>query len=92
MSSHPETWPKTVEEAVYVLTLLLEKEDKEIVRQMPEEGLPSLHFGIGIYIRNNFGLWQGNKDLLQSCGTDDPDDASMTIIKALQKKLREATL
>jgi hypothetical protein len=42
---------------------------------------------LGQGIRNGFGLWAGNKMLLQSCGSEDmnPDEASQIIIEALKK-------
>ncbi|MGV8149854.1 MAG: DUF6794 domain-containing protein [Alkaliphilus sp.] len=55
-----------------------------------------LHFGLGMYIRNNFGLWSDNDTLLKSCGADNryssmhPDDISMEIIKMAWKKLQKA--
>jgi hypothetical protein len=47
-----------------------------------------LHFGLGVRIREDFGLWRGNRALLLSCGSLDPDDASMAIIRALWARLR----
>ncbi len=71
-------WPTTIEDAVYVLDLLLDDEDKEILRKRSEDDLKKSHFG----------LWSGNKELLRSCGSDEmhPDDASMIIIKALWQR------
>jgi hypothetical protein len=42
-------------------------EAKKEIAEMDEAKLRWLHFGFGMYIRNNFGLWQGNNALLQSC-------------------------
>lgn len=54
----------------------------------PERDLINFHFGWGMSIRNELGLWQGNKELLRSCGSKKmhPDDASMVIIKAVRRK------
>ena len=54
--------------------------------------------GLGQYIRNRFGLWKGNEELLRSCSEhaekvgrprlgQHPDDASATIIDALWERL-----
>ena len=58
------------------------------------------HFSLGMRIRNTFGLWQGNNDLLASCFPDvtdpymlmiiehDPDRASGVMVDALWGKLQ----
>lgn len=97
-------WPKTVEEAVDQLILLMSKEDKETLRNTPEKDLILFHHGFGTYTRNEFGLWGGNEDLMKSCALkiypdspyDEsipmfvlPDDASMEIIEATRRRLRQ---
>ncbi len=84
-------WPTTIEDVVYVLDLLLDDEHKQILIKRSEDDLKKSSFGIALYIRNHFGLWAGNKELLRSCGSDEmhPDDASMIIIKALWQRLQE---
>ena len=55
----------------------------------------NLHFSLGQGIRNEFGLWAGNEELLESCkamaGKTDLhiDSASSVIIKALWERLRQ---
>ena len=69
--------------------------DKTNIANMTEQDLVSLHPMLGKYIRNRFGLWSENKDLLASCrfvsGNKElhEDDASAVIIKEVWKKLRE---
>ncbi len=84
-------WPTTIEDAVYVLDLLLDDEDKEILKKRSEHDMKKSSFGIALYIKNYFGLWGENKELLRSCGSEEmhPDDASMIIIKALCQRLQE---
>jgi hypothetical protein len=65
----------------------LKPQDKEHIRKMKKNDLIDLHFGLGQYIRNAFGLWQGNRALLESCGTDIEDDASCVIIEPLWQEL-----
>ena len=87
-----ESWPVSIEDAVYVLSLLVEDEDKTAFKNMPEEEfIISTHFSIGMYIRNNFGLWSDNKELLRSCGADntDPDNAASIILKAFWKSIQK---
>jgi len=59
--------------------------DKEIIKNAPKEDLIRFHHAWGTGMRNEFGLWGGNKELLASCGSTDmhPDDASMVIIEAV---------
>ncbi len=80
-------WPTTIEDAVYVLDLLLDDEDKQTLKKHSEDDLKKSHFGMAFYIRNHFGLWGENKALLRSCVH--PDDASMMIMKAFWQRLQE---
>lgn len=84
----PNNQPSTVAQAVALLLTQLKPEDKEEVRKMKKDDLIQLHFGLGMYIRNNFGLWQGNQDLLNDCGNVHEDDASGVIIEALWRALQ----
>ena len=53
------------------------------VRDMAEEDLIMLHLGFGERIRNQCGLWENNKELLRSYGSENmhPCDASMVVIE-----------
>jgi len=88
-------YPKSVEEAVDLLIDRLSIREKYQIAKMTQDDLTGLHFSLGLGIRNEFGLWAGNKDLLESCASlvgqeiIHPDDASALIIKELWKKLRE---
>jgi hypothetical protein len=83
-------WPRTVEEAVDRVLLKLKDAEKEEVGQTAEDDLDLLHFGLGATIRNECGLWDGNIDLLASCGSPDmhADSASAVIVRAVWKKSR----
>jgi len=59
------------------------------IAAMTEDDLISLHFGLGMWIRNNLGLWHGNPELLAATGKQDPDDASVVIVQAFWQRLRE---
>ena len=83
-------YPKTVEEAVNQLLSTMSTKDKELLKNTSEENLiTNSHFEFGTYIRNKFGLWGRNKELLKSCGCVHPDDASSVIIRMLWEKLHE---
>lgn len=64
----PKLWPATIDEAVGVVIATLSDEDKAAIAAMAESELIGLHFGLGAWIRNNLGLWQGNGALLESTG------------------------
>lgn len=84
-------WPKTLGAAVTRIVSGLSEEDKKTVRETPENDVIMFHHGWGTGIRNSFGLWGGNEELLKSaCGGKlcHPDDASMIIIQGVWEALR----
>jgi hypothetical protein len=85
----PKQWPATIDEAVGVVIATLSDEDKATIAAMAESELIGLHFGLGAWIRNNLGLWKGNRALLESTGERHADDASMMIVEAVWERLRE---
>ena len=84
-----KSWPKTVDDAVQILLVNLSEEDKETIQNTPPEKLAMFHHGLGTYIRNQFGLWQGNKALVPSdlVWKPHPDAVSMYIIRKLHTAL-----
>ena len=86
--------PKTVDEAVQRLISDMSLKDRTIVANMAEIELSLLHANLGEYIRNEFGLWSGNQDLMASCcffakkEKVQEDAASSIIIGELWKRLR----
>ena len=83
-------WPKTVGEAADMVIVHLSIHGQDIIRSIPREALVQLHLGLGTYIRNRFGLNEGNRDLLASCGSPDmqPDEASTVVIEAVWEQLQ----
>ncbi len=86
--------PKTVAEAAARVISELDDESLRSLRGMDEADLAGLHFGLGMWIRNNFGLWSGNNALLEDCASDgepgcfDPDEASMVILRKVWRRAR----
>lgn len=86
--------PKIIDEAVEFLLTYLTLKDQTEIGNMAEDDLINLHFSFAAYIRNNFGLWGGNDDLLNDCRklVGDrflhQDDVSSVIIKELWKRLQ----
>ena len=98
--SEPSVCPQTVEEAVERLIATLSVEEKCNLRDSSDDDLVCFHFGLGLFIRNAFGLNSGNNALLAACArTDgnnlpylpDPDSATMVIMEALVRRLRKET-
>ena len=58
--------PQTLAQAVERLLANLPEEDQQRLRSMKQEDLISLHFSLGMGIRNAFPIW-GNEPLLRSC-------------------------
>jgi hypothetical protein len=90
----PSKPPITVDQAVERLISDLSFKDKTTFANMAEVELSVLHTTVGEYIRNEFGLWSGNKDLMTSCcffakrDKVSEEDASSIIIRELWKRLR----
>lgn len=87
--------PETVGEAVNQLEAELSLTYKTSISSLHEEGLITLNFSLGLYIRKEYGIWTGNKALLDSCqevsGIDNlhEDDASVVMIREFWKKLMQ---
>ncbi|MFC1824257.1 YpsA SLOG family protein [Thermodesulfobacteriota bacterium] len=88
-------FPRTVEDAVERLMAELPLKDKTLISKMEEDELPRLYSILGKYIKENYGLWLKNGELMKDCkylAKDRPlhaDDASALIISELWKALRE---
>ena len=94
-------WPSTLNDGVDRLMSTMTADELPALRDTPKGSLILQHFGLGLYSRNTFGLWQGNDDLLASCFPDvtdpymlmiikhDPDRASGVIVDALWRRLQE---
>ncbi len=84
-------WPETVDQAVGVVLGLLPDGEKAKIAAMSQNDLVTLQMGLGMWIRNNLGLWSENSALLESARAQNPDDASVVIIEALWRRLQEET-
>ena len=86
MPSKENNYPKTIAEAVDRLLSTLSEKDKEAIKNTAKDDLIGLHFSLGTYIRNAFGLWKDNKELVEACGQSYPiffpDSVSEVIIEA----------
>jgi len=78
---------RTLEEAVDRCLREFSEEDKRCLVETPEEDLSKFHHGWGAGIRNAW-LHGGNIELMRSCGTWMPDEASQVIIRAVWNALK----
>lgn len=85
--------PRTVDEAVDRLLLILNDIEHLAIASLQEEKLIDLHFSLGAAIRNGFGRHMPGSELLAACGIGvHPDDASGVIIMALWKRLQSGNV
>jgi hypothetical protein len=80
-------WPKTLDEAVKICLLTMTPEEKKAIKNTSEENLIMFHMGWAMNIRNEFGLWKGNQDLIESCGEYEADGASIVIVQTVWEEL-----
>ena len=92
--------PRTVAEAVDRIMVKLSHEDRTNIAEVGKKDLFVLHYDLGRFIRNEVGLWSDNIPLLLDCQrlkernnpdlpTIHPDDASMVIVEALWRRIRD---
>ncbi|GHS89587.1 hypothetical protein FACS1894201_10950 [Bacteroidia bacterium] len=82
--------PANLEEAVIQLTKILpDTTQQEILSMTEEKFLEGSHFGLGMWIRNNWGLWRGGKLAkdFNAKGIFHPDDMSGIILKCYYRQL-----
>jgi hypothetical protein len=84
-------WPKTVCEAVEIILSQMDDGARQSLRSATRRDLDGYHFGWGMAIRQAFGLWVGNTDLLEDAGAFDADDASTAIMEAVWRRVRRDT-
>lgn len=89
-----QTWstyiPADLDDAHLQLATLLPANELERIRQMPSETDMSVyHFGIGMWMRNNWGLWQGGRlaSYFNGLGVHHADDMSAIIFDTFWCKL-----
>jgi hypothetical protein len=86
-----ENWPVTVEEAVRDILPRITPYTKLEMMFTNKDHLGSMHFSLGLSIRNRYGLWRGNEKLILSAGGFRcvPDDASGKILEAVWQELHK---
>lgn len=86
--------PENLEDALVELRRMLHPKLVEKIREGSEEDLVMHHFGLGLWLRNNWGLW-GDSRLQQhfnDLGIFHPDDMSSIILHSLWRSLNNQPL
>jgi hypothetical protein len=92
---YPAERPQTLDDAVNRLIAELPFKERTKIGNMVKEDLLSLYSTFMTHIRDDFGLWDDNRELLASCRTvaGDPqlheDEAGPLIVSELWKKLQK---
>jgi len=87
--------PKNLEEAISELDRMLSAESKnEIINKTEDEFAASSHFGIGTWMRNNWGLWKGGElaDYFINLEIYNPEDMSGLILDWYYRHLQNPNL
>ncbi|MEM8586010.1 MAG: DUF6794 domain-containing protein [Bacteroidota bacterium] len=83
--------PKDLIESLVSLDSMLSLPMKEWIKCLPDGEFGAyVHFGLGGYLRNSWGLW-GNSELAKNLylmGIFHPDDMSAIILDSYQRKLK----
>lgn len=92
----PKQYPRTVEDVVEILFQDLLLRDRVIMSKLSESELNSeVYLAMAKSIRKEFGLYDGNDHLIESCKSfmgreyDDYEDPAMIIIKELWKRIKQ---
>ncbi len=87
--------PASLEESFEALSQKLSPDDLETFRNKSEDALGEYHFGLGRWMRNEWGLWSGSSKLseyFQAQGIDHPDDMSAIILTSFHRHLHNRPL
>ena len=87
-------FPKSVDEAVDKIIEELPLKDRVYIAGLEKKDLGLIHGMLGSYIRQDFGLFRGNRELIQSCRKVSgrqaltADEVPLVIMKALWERLK----
>lgn len=76
--------PTTLEEAMDAFQKILTGEEQIEITCMSEDDLGRMHMGFGMWLRNNWGLWDENSPMCQhmkSLGFIHADDMSSSLMR-----------
>jgi hypothetical protein len=82
--------PKNLEECFFRLdNLLPDSVKKKAIKQTEKRFTADTHFQLGMWVRNNWGLWRGSSlsEFFNGKGIYHPDDMSAIILKSYYRRL-----
>jgi hypothetical protein len=84
--------PRTIPQAVAFLTRMIPADTLHLIRGAESFDPAEFHFDLGMWVRDELGLWNEGSRLLRACNTNCADSASGVILMALREDLvRTAT-
>ena len=83
--------PKNLEDSFVELKKLLHPDLLKEMKENPEEEMIQYHMGLGLWMRNNWGLWGGSRlsKYFNGIGIFHPDDMSGIILDSFWRHLNE---
>jgi hypothetical protein len=87
--------PTNLEECFVELDKILSDSSVMVFKQMTEnEALSLTHFGLGLWVRNNWGLWKSSNlsKYFNELGLTHPDDMSGVILTSYHRKLNNTEI
>lgn len=85
--------PKDLTDATTYLDCVLDEKTKSsLINPDEQRTVATLHFGLGLQLRNKWGLWKANNRLVEyfnSLGITHPDDMSGIILTTYYRQLNE---
>jgi hypothetical protein len=91
---NPANTPNNLEESFAELDRILPQSEKLMIRLSSDSSMLSYHRGLGMALRNEWGLWQGSKisKYFKDQGIHHADDMSSIILKSYWKRLHNQPL
>lgn len=88
----PDVKPDSIQKAIDILRVYLSDEQQKELAEKESHGLYEYHFSLGLWIRNNFGLWEPDSGLMADLKSDNPfmhpDSASRVLLEKFCEALR----
>ena len=86
--------PRTVDEVADLLIADLPPKEMVTLSSMDESDFLRLYDSVAQYVLDEFKIWTGNQDLLESCiasvsGTGEDTDPAMIILRRVWRKLND---
>lgn len=86
--------PCDLDDALIEVDRILGTKGREAVMKARERDMAAYHFGLGLWMRNNWGLWRGShlSEYFNQLGVHHPDDMSGIILDSYWRKLHGRAL